>query len=83
MTRILYTRRATKGLRRAPKDVAERIRDALQRLAEGRDPRPDVRKLEGREGYRLRVGGWRAIFRIRRDGTLEVLDVGPRGGVYR
>ena len=34
----------------------------------------NVKKLQGRDGYRLRVGDYRVIF--------EVLDVGPRGGIY-
>jgi mRNA interferase RelE/StbE len=38
-------------------------------------------KLQGREGYRLRVGDWRVI--LGEDGNvLNILDVGPRGGVY-
>ena len=83
MAEVLYTRRAAKGLRRAPADVSRRIQEAFRRLAEGREPRPDVRRLEGRPGYRLRVGSWRAIFRVREDGVIEVLDVGPRGSIYR
>jgi len=82
MKQIVYTRRAAKGLRKAPRDVMARMRDALERLAEGSDPPPDVRPLVGRPGYRLRIGSWRAIFREREDGTIEVLDIGPRGGIY-
>lgn len=40
----------------------------------------NVKALHGRDGIRLRVGDWRVIMR---DGeVLDVLDVGPRGGVY-
>ncbi len=82
MTKVVYTRRAAKALRRAPRDIGGRMRDAFVRLAEGVDPPPDVRPLAGRPGCRLRVGSWRAIFRRRDDGVIEVLDVGPRGGIY-
>ena len=82
MAKVVYTRRAAKALRRAPREIGSRMRDALVRLAEGDDPPPDVRPLVGRPGWRLRIGSWRAIFRKRDDGTVEVLDVGPRGGIY-
>jgi len=41
-----------------------------------------VIKLQGRGGYRLRVGGLRAIFETD-DDTMHVLDLGHRGSVYR
>jgi mRNA interferase RelE/StbE len=41
----------------------------------------NVQKLQGRHGYRLRVGDWRVIFEEDASG-LAVLAVGPRGGVY-
>jgi mRNA interferase RelE/StbE len=40
----------------------------------------NVTNLKGRDGIRLRVGDWRVIMR---DGVVvEVLEIGPRGGVY-
>jgi mRNA interferase RelE/StbE len=40
----------------------------------------NVTALKGRDGIRLRVGDWRVI--MGDDGqVLDVLDVGPRGGV--
>jgi mRNA interferase RelE/StbE len=40
-----------------------------------------VKKLQGRDGYRLRVGDWRVIFD--RDGVvLAILEIGPRGSIY-
>ena len=40
----------------------------------------NVTALVGREGIRLRVGDWRVIMH---DGeVLDVLKIGPRGGVY-
>ncbi len=79
MKPVVHLRRATRGLEAAPPDVAERIRQAFQRLAKGAEPRPDVRRLVARPGFRLRVGKWRAVFRYREDGTIEVIDVRPRG----
>jgi mRNA interferase RelE/StbE len=43
----------------------------------------NVTKLQGRDGYRLRIGGWRVIYELR-DDRLELwaLEGGARGGVY-
>ena len=41
----------------------------------------NVTALKGREGIRLRIGDWRVIMH---DGVvLAVLEIGPRGGIYR
>lgn len=40
----------------------------------------NVKALKGSDAIRLRVGDWRVIME---DGVvLNVLDVGPRGGIY-
>ena len=46
-------------------------------------PDNNLAKLQGREAYRLPVGGWRVIYEFN-DGclTTPVLDVGPRWGIY-
>jgi mRNA interferase RelE/StbE len=43
----------------------------------------NVTKLQGRDGYRLRVGDWRVIYELHDDRLeLWVLEVGARGGIY-
>jgi mRNA interferase RelE/StbE len=43
----------------------------------------NVTKLQGRDGYRLRVGDWRVIYDLHDDRLeLWVLQVGVRGGIY-
>jgi mRNA interferase RelE/StbE len=75
---------ADKALRRLPRNTANRIRSKLLALAA--DPfgrNPNVKKLTGREGYRLRIGAWRALYTI--DPTnqiISVLVIKPRGGAY-
>jgi len=83
MVDLRFTRSAIRSLRRFakgdPKSAAA-LRAAIDRLAA--DPALDVARLQGREGFRLRVGGYRAIFT--RDGdTITVVDVGLRGGICR
>ncbi|MEO7838661.1 MAG: type II toxin-antitoxin system RelE/ParE family toxin [Anaerolineales bacterium] len=45
---------------------------------------PNAKKLQGRDGYRLRVGDWQVIYEIQNDQlVILVLRVAPRGEVYR
>jgi hypothetical protein len=41
----------------------------------------NVKALTGRDGIRLRVGDWRVIMDDQAE-VLDVLKIGPRGGVY-
>ena len=81
MKRISYSRDALRTLRRIPANEARRIRGKIEAYAA--DPTSqanNVKALQGSDAIRLRVGDWRAISS---DGAvLEVLKVGPRGGVY-
>lgn len=43
----------------------------------------NLTKLQGREGYRLRIGNWRVIYELRDEQLIMLcLDVGSRGGIY-
>ncbi len=68
-----------------PRNWSQRIRQKLVQIAD--DPyaqHSNVTKLQGRPGYRIRVGDWRVIYQIE-DGELIVLvlKIATRGGVYR
>ena len=40
-------------------------------------------KLQGRAGYRLRIGDWRVVYEIVSERSVVVIfDVGPRGSIY-
>ncbi len=40
----------------------------------------NIKMLKGSDAIRLRVGDWRVIMN---DGTvLDILEIGPRGGIY-
>lgn len=68
-----------------PLNLSAKIRGKIEQLA--LDPfvsNNNVRKLEGRDGYRLRVGDWRVIYEIHNDRiTIFVVTVRPRGGVNK
>jgi mRNA interferase RelE/StbE len=85
MYRIEYRRPARKALMRMPHGLAARFLDAFELVAI--DPNRndlDIKRLSGRDGCRLRIGGWRALFRIE-GGQLvvPVLDIGARRDVYK
>ena len=84
MHQLTYTRRAQKVLLSLPRDTARQIRDKLRLLAENpHAPNNNATKLQGRSGYRLRVGDWRVIYDIvDNELIILVLDIGPRGGIY-
>jgi mRNA interferase RelE/StbE len=68
-----------------PRNTAKLIREKLEIIAA--DPyadHPNAKKLQGREGYRLRVGDWRVIYKIQGEQlVIIVLKVASRGVVYR
>jgi len=79
---IRYTKTALKALARMPTVTARLIRGKIEQYAEApASLANNVKKLQGRDGYRLRVGDWRVIFD--QDGVvLDVLQIGPRGSIY-
>jgi mRNA interferase RelE/StbE len=79
---IRYTKTALKALARMPTAAARLIRSKIEQYAEApASLANNVKKLQGRDGYRLRVGDWRVIFD--QDGVvLDVLQIGPRGSIY-
>jgi mRNA interferase RelE/StbE len=82
---IAFTRQAAKALQKVPRNTAILIREKLEQIAnEPFAPHPNVTRLQGRPGNRLRVGDWRVIYEIQKaEEVIAVLKVAPRGEVYR
>lgn len=85
--KIKYSRDALKFLAKLDSKAVTRIRTAVHGLTKS-PPEGDIRPLQGfNDGRkRLRVGGWRVIYRYDQDGELEVLliiDIGNRGDIYK
>lgn len=77
---LRFSKTAAKSLLRSNKRVL--IRQKIDELA--RDPDAaiaNVRRLQGRDEFRLRVQDWRVIFRIDAE-TLWIEDIAPRGSAY-
>lgn len=84
MYQVIYRKTATKALLKLPLRVAEQFKEAFEQMAINDEDGLDIKKLEGREGFRLRIGGYRAIYRKLNDVLMiEVLKVGSWGDVYK
>lgn len=74
---IIYSKQAAKFLGRQDKPTRDRIKNAIDCLPNG-----DVKKLQGKDGYRLRVGDYRVIFDS--DGyVVLIIKIGSRGQIYK
>ena len=81
--RIEFRPAALRELRKIDRSMQPRIQRAIALLAQ--DPRPPAsRPLQGREGYRLRVGDYRIIYTIDNGNLLiVVVTIGHRRDVYQ
>ena len=68
-----------------PRNTAKLIREKLDVIAVNpHAEHPNAKKLQGREGYRLRVGDWRVIYKIEnKQLIISVMKIASRGEVYK
>lgn len=85
---LTIERKARKALARLPQRIYDRVMEGVYALAEDPYPR-NSRKLQSTENRRLRVGDYRVIYFVEEPeaagdapGTVYVLDVGHRQGIY-
>ncbi len=84
---IKFSKTALKFLQKLDKKSVERLRNAIQGLTLN-PPMGDIKTLQGYSDdcKRLRVNGWRVIYRIdmnNEQSLLLILDIGNRGDVYK
>lgn len=81
--RVEILRRAQRELEHVPVDRYSSVRDAIRAL--GLEPRPaGTQKLTGRDGWRIRVGDYRVIYKIDdAQALVTILHIGHRRYVYR
>ena len=73
---------ARKYLERLNADNRERIKKALKGL-EKEPPDGDIRPYEGNPGiWRLKVGGYRVLYKIETGDTILATHIEPRGQAY-
>ena len=81
--RVTLKKKAIKSLTKINEPYYSNIKEAIYGLAD--DPRPNgCKKLKGRDGYRIRIANYRAIYEINDEILLiDVLDVSHRKDVYK
>ena len=78
MFQIIYSNKALKFLKKQDKATQERLVSAIGKLPlEG-----DIRKLQGIDGYRLRVGTFRILFDVNGI-VINIIKIGNRGQIYK
>ena len=81
---IRYTKDALKALRKMPRNLAILVEGKISQLADGGNALAgNIKKLQGRDGYRLRVGDYRVIYTIDNGALIiTIIKIGSRGDVY-
>jgi mRNA interferase RelE/StbE len=68
-----------------PRKTAIKIDEAFKKIAINPVRTDlDIKQMKGHKGFRLKLGGWRAIYHI--DGSrliISVIKIGARGDVYK
>jgi mRNA interferase RelE/StbE len=84
MYEVIYSRDAKRALARMPRNTASTIQLKIEALAV--DPyaqNNNATKLQGRAGYRLRVGDWRVVYEIVDERlVIHVVRIAARGSAY-
>jgi mRNA interferase RelE/StbE len=80
--KVVIRKSALKALERKDAKMRKRFFEAFEQIAAGKADKLEIQKLVGRTGFRLRIGQYRALF-TQDLVLLNVLDVGPRGGIYK
>lgn len=78
MFKIVYSKKALKFLQKQDRPTQKRLITAISQLPTS----GDIKKLQGVEGYRLRVGTYRVLFDV--NGLIvDIIDIGNRGQIYK
>jgi len=81
---ITFTRKAAKSFQKIPAKLGNGIINALKDLAQDPYSHGSVKKLEGQDGYRLRVGDYRVVYTLEDEIlVIHVIKIGTRGDVYK
>lgn len=83
MRKIVLSKQAATALQRMPQADAKRITKKLQQYSV--DPASmanNVKRLQGSDYHRLRIGDWRVIFN-EAGVVIDVVKIALRGDVYR
>ena len=85
MYKITYNRQAAKSLSKMPKKVSAAFFAAFDRIVAGNEKGLDIVSYKGLDnGFRLRIGAYRAIYtKSNKALIVDVVRVARRGGIYK
>jgi mRNA interferase RelE/StbE len=80
---ITFSTQALKELKKVPKPVVSMIKEKLETIAGNPfTSHQNGTKLQGRTGYRLRIGDWRVIYEIEKQKVvILVIKIGHKSEV--
>ena len=78
---IEWTKRGLEDLERLDKEIAQRIFKKVDNLRESFKS-VDIKRVQGTNSFRLRIGDYRIIFEIQGD-KIYILKVGHRKNIYK
>jgi len=78
--KIIWDEKAYDSLNKLEPSVSRRILKKVGELSENPFSK-DIKRLKGRDDFRLRVGDYRIIFSIEKD-TIQILKVRHRKNIY-
>lgn len=84
---IRYSKSAVKAIKLMDKPTKLRVKQGIEGLTK-KPPVGDIKPMQGsKDGrYRLRIGGYRIIYNLLVDNSIEILyiiDIGSRGDIYK
>ena len=86
MFKIVFSKSAEKSFAKLPPNIQNSCVEIFDELECLPTPiRLDIKKLKGHQDiYRIRVSGWRIIYRFDKDNNLiQIYDILPRKTAYR
>ena len=82
--KVTLERKARKALARFPVSDREKLLAVIDHLAADPYAARNVKALQGRDEYRVRMGDYRIIYTLDNgDLTVFVIDIAQRSGAYR
>lgn len=81
MVFIELKKSAQKALIKLPKNIRDSFIEAFKKMETEDEDSLDISSLVNRDGERLRIGKFRAIF-IRSNKMITIIDIASRGDIY-
>ena len=78
--KIVWDEKTYDSLNKLEPSISRRILKKVDELSENPFSK-DIKRLKGRNDFRLRVGDYRVIFAIEQN-TIQILKVGHRKNIY-